>query len=394
MQIFFFVPLCLVVKNNFMARMTKKISDVPWATIAVMTAIAGCGIIFVFSASWRVDENSFSADPYKQIAWVALGAIAFVIIAAVNYMKLARWAYFIYGACIALVLVCHAFPAVNGARRWIPVGSLFSLQPSEFMKIAAVLALSRYLMYRDNLAKPRKLVVPFLLVLLPTLAVLKQPDLGTALLFIPILFALLYCGGARVRHLALALAAGAALLPAIYFFALHDYQRARITGFLDPEKTSLQEGYQVVQSKIAIGSGGLAGAGLGQGSQNWSEALPFDQTDFIFAVIGEEWGFLGAGGLLLLYFALFAMAIAVALRTREPLGRLIVVGAVGVLAAQVIINVGMTMGLMPVTGMTLPFVSYGGSSVLSSFVLMGLVANVATHRITVFAGREFADQPL
>jgi rod shape determining protein RodA len=377
-----------------MSNMMKKISGAPWAVVAAMAAIVACGVIFVFSASWRVDENAFSADPYKQIAWVALGAFAFAFVATVNYMKLARWAYFIYGACLALVLVCYAFPPVNGATRWIPVGPLFSLQPSEFMKIAAVLALSRYLMYRDNLAKPRKLVVPFLLVLLPTLAVLKQPDLGTALLFIPILFALLYCGGARVRHLALALAVGAAMLPAIYFFALHDYQRARLAGFLNPEKTSLQEGYQVVQSKIAIGSGGLAGQGLGQGSQNWSEALPFDQTDFIFAVIGEEWGFIGAAGLLALYFALFALSLAVALRTREPLGRLIIVGAVGMLAAQVIINAGMTMGLMPVTGMTLPFVSYGGSSVLSSFILMGLVANVAMHRITVFAAREFQDRPL
>lgn len=368
----------------------KKLGGAPWAIIAVMLAIVAYGIIFVFSASWRVDEGGFGADPYKQLLWVAVGLGAFIVVAAVNYMRLARSAYFIYFACFVLVGLCFFFTPVNGARRWIPVGSLFSLQPSEFMKIAVALALARYLMYRDNLYMAAQLGAPFLLAMMPMVAVLKQPDLGTALLFIPILFALLYCAGARVKHLALALAAGAVLLPALYFFALHDYQRARITGFLHPEKTSLQEGYQLIQSKIAIGSGGLAGQGLGQGSQNWSEALPFDQTDFIFAVIGEEWGFLGAGGLLLLYFMMFAFSIAVGLRTREPLGRLLVAGVVALLAAQVCINVGMTMGLMPVTGMTLPFVSYGGSSVLSSFILMGLVANVAMHRIPVFASKEFA----
>lgn len=369
--------------------MRKKLSRVPWALVVIMCAILAYGVVFVFSASYRVQENDFTADPYKQVVWMALGAAVFVALLVPNYMKLGRFAYLIYAVCLVLILASYLFPPVNGARRWIPFGSFFKLQPSEFMKIAVVLALAKYLMYRDNLSRARKLAVPFCLALVPTVLILRQPDLGTALLFIPILFALLYSAGARVKHLGLAAAIGLALLPPLYFFGLKDYQRKRLTGFLHPERTSLQEGYQLVQSKIAIGSGGLTGQGLGQGSQNWMEVLPYDQTDFIFAVVGEEWGLVGAGGLLLLYLALFAASISIALRTREPFGRLIVAGVVGLLAAQVYINVGMTMGLMPVTGMTLPLVSYGGSSMLSSFILLGLVANVAMHHIPVFSSREF-----
>ncbi len=372
-----------------MTMMRKKLSRVPWALVVIMCAILAYGVVFVFSASYRAQENDFTADPYKQVVWMALGAAVFVALLVPNYMKLGRFAYLIYAVCLVLILASYLFPPVNGARRWIPFGSFFKLQPSEFMKIAVVLALAKYLMYRDNLSRARKLAVPFCLALVPTVLILRQPDLGTALLFIPILFALLYSAGARVKHLGLAAAIGLALLPPLYFFGLKDYQRKRLTGFLHPERTSLQEGYQLVQSKIAIGSGGLTGQGLGQGSQNWMEALPYDQTDFIFAVVGEEWGLVGAGGLLLLYLALFAASISIALRTREPFGRLIVAGVVGLLAAQVYINVGMTMGLMPVTGMTLPLVSYGGSSMLSSFILLGLVANVAMHHIPVFSSREF-----
>ncbi len=372
-----------------MTMMRKKLSRVPWALVVIMCAILAYGVVFVFSASYRVQENDFTADPYKQVVWMALGAAVFVALLVPNYMKLGRFAYLIYAVCLVLILASYLFPPVNGARRWIPFGSFFKLQPSEFMKIAVVLALAKYLMYRDNLSRARKLAVPFCLALVPTVLILRQPDLGTALLFIPILFALLYAAGARVKHLGLAAAIGLALLPPLYFFGLKDYQRKRLTGFLHPERTSLQEGYQLVQSKIAIGSGGLTGQGLGQGSQNWMEVLPYDQTDFIFAVVGEEWGLVGAGGLLLLYLALFAASISIALRTREPFGRLIVAGVVGLLAAQVYINVGMTMGLMPVTGMTLPLVSYGGSSMLSSFILLGLVANVAMHHIPVFSSREF-----
>ncbi len=372
-----------------MTMMRKKLSRVPWALVVIMCAILAYGIVFVFSASYRVQENDFTADPYKQVVWMTLGAAVFVALLVPNYMKLGRFAYLIYAVCLVLILASYLFPPVNGARRWIPFGSFFKLQPSEFMKIAVVLALAKYLMYRDNLSRARKLAVPFCLALVPTVLILRQPDLGTALLFIPILFALLYSAGARVKHLGLAAAIGLALLPPLYFFGLKDYQRKRLTGFLHPERTSLQEGYQLVQSKIAIGSGGLTGQGLGQGSQNWMEALPYDQTDFIFAVVGEEWGLVGAGGLLLLYLALFAASISIALRTREPFGRLIVAGVVGLLAAQVYINVGMTMGLMPVTGMTLPLVSYGGSSMISSFILLGLVANVAMHHIPVFSSREF-----
>jgi rod shape determining protein RodA len=372
-----------------MTGMQKKLSRVPWALVVIMCAILAYGVIFVFSASFRVQENDFTADPYKQVVWIALGMGVFVALLVPNYMKLGRFAYLIYGICLVLILLSYLFPPVNGARRWIPFGSFFKLQPSEFMKIAVVLAMAKYLMYRDNLSRARKLIVPFCLVLVPTVLILKQPDLGTALLFIPILFAFLYAAGARVRHLVLAAVIGAAMLPPLYFFGLKDYQRKRLTGFLRPEQTSLQEGYQLVQSKIAIGSGGLTGRGLGQGSQNWTEVLPYDQTDFIFAVVGEEWGLVGAGGLLLLYLCLFAASISIALRTREPFGRLLVAGVVGLLAAQVYINVGMTMGLMPVTGMTLPLVSYGGSSMLSSFILLGLVANVAMHRIPVFSSKEF-----
>jgi rod shape determining protein RodA len=219
--------------------------------------------------------------------------------------------------------------------------------------------------------------------------ILKEPDLGTALLLVPVLGAMLLASGASRKHLAVAALTAVVLAVFSYFFLLRDYQIKRVHAFVYQGAYSkdqkIGEAYQLIQSKIAVGSGGVTGKGMFQGTQNMLNFTPFRHTDFIFAVVGEEWGFVGAAGLLALYLLIFTLSLSVAGRTREPFGRLLVTGLVTLLAVQVCINVGMTLGLAPVTGLTLPFVSYGGSSMVSSFLAIGLIANVASRRVRVMS---------
>jgi rod shape determining protein RodA len=223
----------------------------------------------------------------------------------------------------------------------------------------------------------------------PLVLILKEPDLGTSLLLVPVLGSMLLVSGASKRHLACAACVCLALAVFSYFFLLKDYQVKRVRAFLTQGSHSKEqkvgEAYQLIQSKIAVGSGGWTGQGWCRGRQNQLNFTPFRHTDFIFAVVGEEWGFVGASGLFALYLLIFTLSLGVAARTREPFGRLLVVGLVTLLAVQVCINVGMTLGLAPITGLTLPFVSYGGSSMVSSFLAVGLIANVASRKVRVVA---------
>ena len=245
-------------------------------------------------------------------------------------------------------------------------------------------------MYRQNLDSWWRLLPPFLIAGVPLVLILKEPDLGTALLIVPAAGMMLLVSGASARRLAIVAAAGVALAPVAYFFLLQDYQVKRVRAFVTQGAHSgdqkIGEAYQLIQSKIAVGSGGAAGKGWCRGSQNMLNFTPFRHTDFIFAVVGEEWGFLGASAAMALYLLIFALSLSIAARTREPFGRLLVVGLVSVLSAQVCINVGMTLGLLPVTGLTLPFVSYGGSSMVTSFAALGLIANVGSRRVPWVCG--------
>jgi len=319
----------------------------------------------------------------QQLRWYGVGALAAALVLMVPYRRILDASYAIYGAGLLLLLAVFVVgDSVNGARRWISVGPA-NVQPSELMKVALLLALARYIRFRDDQRTLKGLAVPFLLTAVPMALVLRQPDLGTALLLVPVLFAVLYAAGARPRHLALVVAMGAAFAPVVYFVALKDYQRERVQTFLrrdgltDAQKR--QEGWQALQSRVAVASGGVAGLGYAEGPQNRAGAVPEHQTDFIFTVLAEEFGFAGVLLLVCLLGMLLLFLGGIASRCRDPAGKLLVTGVIVLLAGQAFVNLAMTVGLGPVTGVPLPFLSYGGSSVLTTFTAVALALNVAAR---------------
>jgi len=358
----------------------------------LLFAIVAFGWLSIWSASWKsgeAGEGRYLDFYLRQLLWIGVGVAAFFAVSVPHYLKAARRAWTIYAAGIlGLLAVFAAGSVVNGSRRWIVLGPI-QVQPSEFAKLAVVVALAKYLMYRRHLDTWWKLVPPVLVAGLPLALILKQPDLGTALMLVPVLGAMLFVSGASKRRLAIAGAAGILFALFSYFFILQDYQVKRVRAFIHQgafsREEKIGEAYQLIQSKVAVGSGGWTGKGWCEGTQNTLNFTPYRHTDFIFAVTGEEWGFLGGAGLLLAYLVLFGLSLRVASKTREPFGRLVVVGLSTLLAVQVCVNIGMTVGLAPITGLTLPFISYGGSSMVSSFMAMGLIASVASRKVPVMA---------
>ncbi len=359
-----------------------------WLLLATMVALALMGIMFIWSATCWVPSRQMYAG--RQLRWLGIGMVAFMAVISFDYLRLGRLAYPAYAAVlVALVLVLFVGVARNYARRWFSVFGL-QMQPSEFAKIAVVLALARYLMYRKNCRKLLGLLPPFLIALVPTGLILQQPDLGTTLLFLPTLFVMLYVAGASPRHLGAVAAAGVAASPLLWFFVMSPGQRGRVASFLWPQADLSGTGWHLRQSLAAVASGGLTGRGFPSGSPVLLNRGFAAHTDFIFAVISHEWGFLGALAALLLFFLFFSRGIEIASATREPFGRLMVVGMLTMLAFQTLVNVGMTLGLCPITGLTLPFVSYGGSSLLTCFIMAGFVINVGMRRKPVVAPEDFA----
>ncbi len=361
-----------------------------WSLLIILYALLMIGAATVFSAS------STALLPYafgkKQVVWILIGTCILVGSLCISYQKIGEWSYFIYGACLVFLLLTFVIGVErNNARCWISLGFM-ELQPSELMKIAFILCLARYLRYRGDQQTWLGLINPFLITFVPLILILKQPDLGTAMMFFPILFACLFVAGSRVKHLSVIILLGILMLPLVYF-NLKVYQQQRIDVFLKQDHLTQEEirkhGYHLHQSKIAIGSGGLWGQGFQQGTQNRLNLLPERHTDFIFAVIGEEFGFLGCAIVLLLYFLLFFACLNVADQTKEPFGRVVVVGVVTLLFTQVFVNTGMTIGLMPITGITLPFLSYGGSSLVTSMLAIGLILNVSVYRVHVLGKDSF-----
>ncbi len=357
-----------------------------WTLLATIVALALVGILFIWSTTRWVEAREAYAG--KQLRWLGLGMVVFIAVVSFDYMRLGRLAYPGYAAVlIALVLVLFIGVERNNARRWF---SLFgvNMQPSELAKIAVVFAMARYLMYRRNTRKLTGLIPPVLIALIPTGLILLQPDLGTTLLFVPALFVMLYAAGASLRHLGAAAGAGVAASPLLWFFVMTPGQRGRVLGFLWPLADPMATGWHVRQSLAAVASGGVTGVGFSSGSPVLLNRGFAAHTDFIFAVIAHEWGFLGVLAVLLLLFLFFSRGMEIAVATREPFGRLVVVGLLTMLAFQAAVNVGMTVGLCPITGLTLPFVSYGGSSLLTCFIMAGFIVNVGMRRKPVMAPRD------
>ena len=351
----------------------RLLENVDWPLLGAML-----GLVFM-SATTLMGVNVGRAGGgvmLRQLAWFGIGLFALLVVASLDYRQLVRIAPLLYlGGMAGLVAVFVAGRSVSGARRWILLGPL-SVQPSELFKICFVLMAVWLLTSRWSQPLSRftlALLAP--IVAVPFVLIVKQPDLGTALLLMPVLVALLIGAGIRLRLLGGLVLAGLSVLP-LAWFAMKDYQRERIMVYLDPFRDPLGSAYNVIQAKIAIGSGQLLGKGIAGATQSRLAFLPERHTDFIFAVFAEMWGFVGCLVLLVCYALLLIRGFDIAASAREPVGRLVALGATALLASQVIINVGMVTGLLPVVGIPLPLMSYGGSSMLVSLTALGLLLSV------------------
>jgi rod shape determining protein RodA len=361
--------------------------------IACVLLLSGMGLLSLWTQAPVSDLSGTSITKsifLKQATFLG-GAIALMGLAALpHYQHYRRGAWVLYGALVvALVFLLVKGSHTRGARGWFRLGP-FMLQPAEFMKIVLVLTLARVLMYGRAVQRAPALLLPVAVAALPAALVLVQPDLGSALLFIPTLFAMLYAAGARKRHLALMAAALLAAAPAVYLHGMKDYQRNRLIAFLFPEKVPPDMRYQQEQSERACASGGVTGRGLGESGAAIPFYIPDRHTDFVFSIIAEELGLAGGSFVLLLYAVFFLQSLRIAHQSREPFGRLVVVGLTALFCTQTVINLGMTLGVAPITGLTLPFVSYGGSSLLTCGIAAGLVLNVGARWQPSFASRDLA----
>lgn len=343
--------------------------------------LALLGLFVIFSICSGPDAGFKSSYPYRQIVWFILGIIVFWVFTLAPHPLLSRYAYLFYGIILLLLLVVAVLgKTALGAQRWISLGP-FKLQPSEFAKIALIMALARYFDdHKDLLSGNWKVFLPPLaLTMAPVLLILRQPDLGTAIILLSIAALIFFLLGLDKRVIWGVLAGMAALAPIIWTF-LKGYQKRRILTFLNPEADPLGSGYHVLQSKIAIGSGGLWGKGLASATQSQLKFLPEGHTDFIFSTLAEITGFWG-GTLALLIFALFLFrGLKIAQGTLNVYSFVMAYGVISLFALQTIINLGMTLGILPVVGVPLPFMSYGGSSMLASMAALGLLQNIGARR--------------
>lgn len=366
----------------------EALKRAPWGLFAVVGTLLVIGMTFIYSATndFSETEHASRSASYaiKQAGFAGLGLFAAFCVSLFDYRKLAPLFPLVYLAGIGLLIACMIFGReINGAKSWIVIGG-FGIQVSEYCKLCYVITLAGLLRYRKSVDSVRSMALILGATTVMLAMIVTQPDFGTAMVFVPVFFAVMWTCGARLKILAPMLLSGAALLPAMYFLGLFkDHQVRRIDTWIasvfggDMDLTG--DGYHISMSMNAIGSGGTTGKGLFEGTLSQLDYLPERHTDFIFSVIGEEFGFVGALFVILLYMALIGCCLMTALRTREPFGRTLCVGIATMFCAQFLINVGMTCGLMPVTGIPLFFVSYGGSSLMSAFLAVGLVASVRMH---------------
>jgi rod shape determining protein RodA len=341
--------------------------------------IFAIGVLSIYSASFKASQSLYSPFVAKQILWMGIGTLLTLLIVRYDYFRLQDLVWPLYGASLALLVLVFFTPARMGAHRWISLGG-FNFQPSEMAKLAVILALAQFFAAnRIEHTAPVKRLVPFAIVGVPFLLILKQPDLGTGLVLLPVLFVMLYFWGVRARTLLLLLLAAAVAAPFL-FHLLKDYQKARLLVFMNPNLDPLGAGYNIIQSKIAIGSGGLFGKGFMGGTQNQLNFLPERHTDFIFSVIAEEGGFAASVTVALLFWLIVQRGFLICGQTPDRFGSQIACGITMMIGLQAFINLGMTMGLLPVVGMPLPLVSYGGTSVVITMLFIGLLLNIKIHR--------------
>lgn len=355
----------------------EKLRALPWGFFILITLISLVGVALLYSA------GGASWEPWagRQLLRMIPGLLVMLAIATIDIRFWYKWSYAGYAGLLLLLIAVEVIGHIGmGAQRWLNFGFIV-LQPSEHMKIALLMALATYFhnLSYDETGNPLRLFIPLGLVALPTGLVLIQPNLGTATLMGLAAMAVFFLAGVRIWKFAL-LGAG---IPFVAYFAwqhLHDYQKRRVTTFLDPEKDPLGAGYNIIQSKIALGSGGLLGKGFGMGTQSQLNFLPEKHTDFIFVVLAEEFGMLGAGLLLLFLIAVIFYGYMISLNCRHQYGRLLGLGLTTSFFFYVLTNVAMVTGLIPIVGIPLPLVSYGGSTMLAFYIAGGLLMSIAIHK--------------
>ncbi|GJQ24998.1 MAG: hypothetical protein HBSAPP02_00300 [Phycisphaerae bacterium] len=385
---------------SIVSALTRVLPPLGWVILLTSLVLTGLGLLAVWAGGSAQGEDATLAT--RQLGHLLVGLIGLGVVQVVGYRRIGQYAYLLFGFVLVLLTLLLVAQKVNLAPiiperrstyRWIVLGPI-NIQVSEYAKVVYILALAWYLRFRTNYRTLAGLLGPFILTLIPVALILKEPDLGTSLLLLPTLLVMLFVAGAKIRHLALVVLLGAIAAPAFYFSPfMNPYQRERINSLFQQDETNdrwrLGAGYQLHQSKVALGSGRLAGQGLSEGGFFRHNLLPEEHNDFIFAVLGHQWGFIGGLAILSLYMLIIAMGLTVASSTTDPFGRLLAVGVCALICAQTIINVGMTIGLMPVTGMTLPFVSMGGSGLITNYLAIGLLIDVARPRPADLAPRPF-----
>jgi len=358
---------------------------IDWLLLGAVLLLAGIGVAMIYSATYQQSATGGRASslPVTQLYALAIGLVALVICLAVDYRVFAENSLFLYGGLVLLlVFVLLKGSTQMGAQRWIPIGP-FHLQPSEFGRIVVALVLAMFFAENRRGAKNTgDLIIGGIMCAIPLLLIAKQPDLGTAVTLMPVFVGIAFLAGLRLRLLGVLALAAVLIAPVAWKFALKDYQRQRILTFMDPEQDPRGAGYQTIQARVTVGSGGLLGKGFRKGTQGQYQFLPVAHNDFIFSVLAEEQGFLGVLTALGLYLFVILRSLEAARLAKDRLGAYLVGGIISGFAFQVIYNVAMSAGLAPVKGITLPLMSYGGSSLIAALAGFGLVLNVRMRRFT------------
>ncbi len=356
--------------------------------LIIALIIAALGVLSIYSSTYQKEGTQWQDIYKRQLLWLAIGLAFYFFTSKLNYRKLWDANYLIYGTALFFLLLVFGLGVIRlGAQRWLKI-AWFNFQPSEFAKLAIIIFLARYFSGKsaDDVSLSsgkfgifRGIILPLIFVAVPMLLIIEQPDLGSGLMLMLVFVGLLYLTNVRLKYIFILLFTLILPLPFFWHF-LHDYQKQRLLVFLNPNVDPLGAGYTVIQSRIAIGSGTFFGRGWLHGSQSQLYFLPESHTDFIFATFSEQWGFLGSLFLVLLYYLIIRQGFIIAQRTQDAFGRLLAYGISLLLALQVFINIAMNMGLAPVVGLPLPLMSYGGSSVLVTFIALGILVNIDRTR--------------
>ena len=361
--------------------MGKKIlKNMDWGILICIVILLIVGLVGLFSATQGSNYEEFK----KQIMWLAISIPIMIILTFVDYNTISKISPILYIIIIIALIAVLFTESINGATSWFNVGAV-SIQPAEFAKVIVIIALATYISRiqengKDRISRPTRLLLALIIVAVPVLLIIKQPDYGTALTFIVATIFILFASGIKKRYIFIGILLVAILLPTLYFFVLPEHAKTRIDVFLNPDLDPRGAGYNVIQSKLAIGAGEFWGMGLFKGNQTQLGFLYPKTTDFIFAVIGEEMGFVVAVTVIITYVVLITRAIFIAKTAKDNLGSYIAIGIAGILLFHMTENIGMTMGLLPITGVPLPFVSYGGSSLLTNLMMIGLLLNISGRR--------------